>query len=107
MAHPPFQPHPQERRRVSRIAGARKPASPDSVSCPAWSADPRFQIGAYLTDGTDLFEVMGLRRGRGQIGSVAMRLILEDCYTLRRVEFLIDKVRRRFRLVRESAQLAA
>ncbi|HLY48125.1 MAG TPA: hypothetical protein VKR21_02915 [Solirubrobacteraceae bacterium] len=104
MAHPPSQPHPQERRLVSRIAGARNSAIPDPVRCPAWDADPRFRIGAYLTDGTDLFEVMGLSRGRGQIGSVARRVILEDCYTLRKVEFLLDKVRRRFRLVRESAQ---
>lgn len=70
---------------------------------PSASCEPRFQIGAYLTDGSDLFEVIGVRHGRGQIGSAAMRLILEDCYTLRNVEFLLDKVRRRFRLVRPAS----
>jgi hypothetical protein len=43
-----------------------------------------------------------VRRGAGSIGFSAVRLILEDCRTLHRVEFLVDKVRRRFRLVRHA-----
>ena len=30
--------------------------------------DPRMQLGAYITDGIDLYEVAGMQRGPGLMG---------------------------------------
>jgi hypothetical protein len=64
--------------------------------------DPRMQTGAYITDGISLYEVRGVQRAPGRIGHMAMRLMLEDCYSFHRVEFLVDKIRRSFTLVRPA-----
>ncbi len=65
--------------------------------------DARLQFGAYITDGMSLYEVKGISCGAGRIGFAAVRLILEDCYSLGTIEFLLDKIRRQFTLVRAAA----
>ena len=62
--------------------------------------DPRLQRGAYVTDGIDLYEIMGMQRGPGIMGVSTVRVIVENCRNLRRLEFLPDKIRRSFSLVR-------
>jgi hypothetical protein len=64
--------------------------------------DPRMQPGAYITDGADLYEVIGVRRGPGALGSSAIRIGVQNCRNLRHVEFLPDKVRGDFHLVRNA-----
>ena len=66
------------------------------------SGDPRMRPGAYITDGADLYEVIDLRRGPGALGASTVRIEVENCRNLRHVEFLPDKVRGDFRLVREA-----
>jgi hypothetical protein len=63
-------------------------------------ADPRLQQGAYITDGTDLYEVLAIRRGPGALGVSAVRILVENCRNLRGREFLPDKIRRGFQLVK-------
>jgi hypothetical protein len=60
------------------------------------------QRGAYVTDGLDLFEVTSVPRGPGAMGFSTIRVIVENCRSYRRLEFLPDKVRRNFNLVREA-----
>ena len=61
--------------------------------------DPRMKPGAYITDGIDLYEVTGMQRGPGMMGVSTLRIIVENCRTLRRLEFLPDKIRCSFELV--------
>jgi hypothetical protein len=72
-------------------------------ACFAVEKDGRLQFGAYVTDGMHLYEVRGISCGAGRIGFAAVRLILEDCHSLSTVEFLLDKIRRQFTLVRPAA----
>lgn len=62
--------------------------------------DPRLQQGAYITDGVDLYEVVGLQRGPGVMGMATVRVMVENCRSLRAFEFLPEKIRHRFELVR-------
>lgn len=62
--------------------------------------DARLQPGAYITDEVELYEVTGVRRGPMVMGIATARVGLENCRTLRSVEFGPDHIRRRFRLVR-------
>ncbi|MBV9424115.1 MAG: hypothetical protein JOZ98_14465 [Solirubrobacterales bacterium] len=64
--------------------------------------DPRLLRGAYVTDGIDLYEIMGTQRGPGVMGVSTVRVILENCRNLRRLEFLPEKIRRSFSLVRQA-----
>jgi hypothetical protein len=64
--------------------------------------DPRMRVGAYITDGADLYEVTGIRRGPGALGMSTVRIGVQNCRNLRHVEFLPDKVRGEFKLVREA-----
>jgi hypothetical protein len=64
--------------------------------------DPRMQLGAYITDGIDLYEVTGLQRGPGVLGMSTVRIMVENCRNLRRLEFLPDKIRVAFELVRAA-----
>ena len=64
--------------------------------------DPRMQIGAYITDGLDLYEVTGTQRGPGVMGLSTVRIMLENCRNLRCFEFLPDKIRSAFDLVRAA-----
>jgi hypothetical protein len=64
--------------------------------------DPRLQQGAYITDGIDLFEVTGMRRGPGMIGSATVRILVENCRNLRCLECLPDRIRSGFELVRSA-----
>jgi hypothetical protein len=68
--------------------------------------DPRMQLGAYITDRIDLYEVTGMQRGPGVIGISTVRITVENCRNLRSFEFLPDKIRTAFDLVR-AAPLAA
>lgn len=62
--------------------------------------DPRLQHGAYITDGTDLYEVVGLQVRPGVAGIRTPRIIVENCRNLRGLEFLPEKIRQTFNLVR-------
>ena len=64
--------------------------------------DPRMQLGAYITDGIDLYEVTGMQRGPGVMGMSTVRIMVENCRNLRCLEFLPDKIRSAFDLVREA-----
>jgi hypothetical protein len=62
--------------------------------------DPRLQTGAYITDGADLFEVIGLQRGPGVMGIRTVRILVENCRNFRGLEFLPEKIQETFELVR-------
>ncbi|MBV9338773.1 MAG: hypothetical protein JO243_23025 [Solirubrobacterales bacterium] len=64
--------------------------------------DPRMQMGAYITDGIDLYEVTGMQRGPGVMGVSTVRIAVENCRNLRCLELLPDKVRNAFKLVRAA-----
>jgi hypothetical protein len=64
--------------------------------------DPRMQLGAYITDGVDLYEVTGMHRGPGVMGMSTVRIMVENCRNLRCLEFLPDKIRTGFVLVRAA-----
>jgi hypothetical protein len=64
--------------------------------------DPRMQMGAYITDGIDLYEVTGMQRGPGVMGMSTVRIAVENCRNLRCLEFLPDKIRTAFELVRDA-----
>jgi hypothetical protein len=64
--------------------------------------DPRTRTGAYITDGADLYEVTGLRRGPGVLGMSTVRISVQNCRDLRNLEFLPDKVKADFELVRKA-----
>jgi hypothetical protein len=64
--------------------------------------DPRMQPGAYITDGIDLYEVTGMQRGPGVIGISTVRISVENCRNLRQLEFLPDKIRSAFELVKPA-----
>lgn len=66
------------------------------------SEDPRMQKGAYITDGTDLYEVTGLQVRPGVAGIRTPRIIVENYCSLRAGEFLPDKIRSAFNLVRPA-----
>ena len=58
------------------------------------------QAGAYITDGIDLYEVTGMQRGPGVMGVSTVRIMVENCRNLRCLEFLPDKIRCSFELVK-------
>ena len=60
------------------------------------------QPGAYITDGVDLYEVTGVQRGPGVMGMSTVRITVENCRSLRCLEFLPDKIRGAFALVRTA-----
>ena len=62
--------------------------------------DPRLQTGAYLTDGVNLYEVLGIQRGPGVMGIRTVRILVENCRNFRCLEFLPDKIEAEFELVR-------
>jgi hypothetical protein len=62
--------------------------------------DARMQPGAYITDGVDLYEVTGTQRGPGAMGVSTVRMMVENGRTLRCLEFLPDKIRFSFELVK-------
>jgi hypothetical protein len=64
--------------------------------------DPRLQQGAYITDGIDLYEVLGLQRGPGVMGVSSVRVLVENCRNFCGLEFLPEKVRRTFNLVKTA-----
>ncbi|MBV8944035.1 MAG: hypothetical protein JO286_10840 [Solirubrobacterales bacterium] len=64
--------------------------------------DPRLQPGAYITDGIDLYEVIGMQRGPGVLGVSTIRIAVENCRSLRCLEILPDKLRSAFELVRSA-----
>lgn len=64
--------------------------------------DARLQPGAYITDGIDLYEVSGTQQGPGVMGVSTVRILVENCRTLRSLEFLPDKIRYSFELVKAA-----
>jgi hypothetical protein len=63
--------------------------------------DPRLQTGAYITDGIDLYEVVGLRTRPGNMGIRTVRIVVENCRSFRGLEFLPERIRATFNLVRQ------
>ena len=64
--------------------------------------DPRLQKGAYITDGADLYEVIGYRVGPVMMGIRTARLVVEDCRVLREQELGADAIRTGYSLVRRA-----
>jgi hypothetical protein len=64
--------------------------------------DPRLQRGAYVSDGIDLYEIISMQRAPGVMGVSTVRVIVENCRNLHRLEFLPDNIRRSFKLVRQA-----
>ncbi len=64
--------------------------------------DPRLQTGAYITDGLDLYEVLGLLRGPGVMGIRTVRVLIENCHDLHCLEYLADEIEIEFDLVRPA-----
>lgn len=60
------------------------------------------QVGAYITDGVDLYEVSGMQRGPGVMGVSTVRITVENCRNLRPLEFLPDKIRSSLELVKAA-----
>ena len=58
--------------------------------------------GAYITDGVDLYEVNGTQQGPGVMGVSTVRIIVENCRTLRCLELIPDKIRCSFELVKAA-----
>jgi hypothetical protein len=58
------------------------------------------QMGAYITDGIDLYEITGMVRGPGVMGMSTVRICVENCRNLRCLELLPDKIRTAFDLVK-------
>ena len=66
--------------------------------------DARMQPGAYITDGIDLYGVTGMQRGPGVMGVSTLRIMVENCRHFRRLEFLPDRIRCSFKLVRAAPE---
>jgi hypothetical protein len=79
-----------------------RPAPVAALRCGGARDDPRLQQGAYITDGIELYEVTGLRRGPGVAGVATARVIVEDCRSYRALEFLPDRICGNFTLVRDA-----
>jgi hypothetical protein len=62
--------------------------------------DPRLQQGAYITDGVELYEVRGLRRGQGVMGISMVWVMVENCRSQRHLDVLVNTIKRAFELVR-------
>ena len=60
------------------------------------------QPGAYITDGVDLYEVTSLQRSAGVMGMATARILAENCRTLCCLEFIPEKIRTAFDLVRAA-----
>jgi hypothetical protein len=65
-------------------------------------ADSRFKPGAYITDGVDLFEVTRIQRAPGVMGMSTVRIVVQNCYSLRYLELFPDKIRSAFWLVKRQ-----
>jgi hypothetical protein len=94
--------HAPDREASRQPAGPARPFGRRLRAIGIAGDDPRMERGAYVTDGIDLYEVMGTQRGAGVVGVSTVRVIVENCRNLRRLEFLPDKIRRSFRLVRRA-----
>lgn len=66
------------------------------------SKDPRLQRHAYITDGSNLYEVLGDRVFPGVAGIRTRRIVVENCRSLLGSELLEDRVTSAFRLVRPA-----
>lgn len=64
--------------------------------------DPRLQSGAYVTDETGLYEVIGSRVTPGLIGINVLSIVVEDCWELQEVEIDLATMRSTFTLVRRA-----
>jgi hypothetical protein len=75
-------------------------------TCTIGSAGPsndRLRTGAYITDGTELYEVRGLRL----TGANFVKVTVEDCRTFATKVLTTPELRRQFRLVRSAPHGAA
>lgn len=102
MSHDSLGEHAPDREESKHAAGARRCFGIGLRAIGLMGDDPRLQRGAYVTDGLDLYEIVGMQRGPGVMGVSTVRVIVENCRNLRRLEFLPDKIRRSFDLVRHA-----
>lgn len=63
--------------------------------------DPRLKVGAYITDGNDLYEVTGTVRVPGAMGGT-YRIEVENSRSLKTLQLLPDRIRTVFDLVRAA-----
>lgn len=64
--------------------------------------DPRLERGAYITDGSNLYEVVGERIFPGIAGIRTRRIMIENCRSLRGSELLSERIKAAFTLVRSA-----
>lgn len=64
--------------------------------------DHRLERGAYLTDGSELYEVIDLRIRPGVMGVRTIRVVMENCRDFAVLELLPDRLRAGFTLVRRA-----
>lgn len=72
---------------------------------PNWSS-PELQVGAYVSNGADLYEVTGAVKVSGAMGGTVWRAEVENCRTLKRLQFPPGAILNRFELVK-AAPVAA
>jgi hypothetical protein len=75
-------------------------------ACTNTTTDQRLHPGAFITDGTGLYEVLELTETSGFAGAVLRRLMVEDCHTLGVMALELSVVRNRYRLVRGAPESA-
>jgi hypothetical protein len=66
--------------------------------------DQRLLRGAFITDGTDLYEVLERIETSAFESGVLRRLMVEDCHTLRVMAVELSVVQSEYRLVREASE---
>ena len=67
------------------------------------AGDARLQRGAYVTDGTNLYEITAIRRGPGMMELTTVRVEIENrCRTFTRIELLPEEDPASFSLVRHA-----
>lgn len=62
--------------------------------------DPRMKIGAYVTNGTTLYEVTAITRPTGPWAGSLYYIELENCRNETRICFTLQKIREGFELVK-------
>ena len=69
---------------------------------PAQFSDARLSVGAYITNGSGLYEVVGIdRTTTGYMGG-AYRIEVENCRNLARIQLEPQKIRDDFALVKAA-----
>jgi hypothetical protein len=78
------------------------PADLTPIAAPPTTTDPRFQPGAYVTDGEDLYCVQRTRVGPTPASLRVNVLVVEDCRTNLLLELDLQRVDATCTLVRQA-----